>query len=430
MSEALARAVALHQRGELKQAEAAYLRLLEADHNNVDALHYLGVMRHQQGQSMLGIDLVRRAIALRPDYVDALNNLGNIYQQIGGAASAARAYEQALALRPDHPDAVRNLGVALRKLKRYEESADAHQRAIAQEPGNVHNYYALAQVYKEMGRFDEAIETLQKALDVQPEPDGFRLRGQMLYGLGRIEQAAANYEAWLRLDAGSPIARHMLAACTLKDIPARADDGFVTKVFDSFADSFDKVLHKLEYRAPALIGVALQRSEGEPRGLLDIVDAGCGTGLLAQYLRPYARRLVGVDLSPRMLEKAADRAMYNQLVPAELAAFLRASPEAFDVVASSDTLVYFGDLGEAFAAARRSLRPRGRLLFTVEHASEEAEAPAGYRLCPHGRYSHSEPYVRKCLAEADFEVIEIETAHLRWEGGSYVKGLVVSARRA
>ena len=51
-------------------------------------------------------------------------------------------------------------------------------------------------------------------------------------------------------------------------------------------------------------GKALERIEGAPRGELEIVDAGCGTGLLAPHLRPYARRLVGVDLSPKMLEKA------------------------------------------------------------------------------------------------------------------------------
>jgi predicted TPR repeat methyltransferase len=429
MSEALAQAIALHQRGELKQAEAAYLGLLQADHDNADALHYLGVVRHQQGESLLGVDLVRRAIALRPDYVDALNNLGNIYQQIGCSADAAKAYEQALALRSDHPEALRNLGVALRKLQRFEEAAAAHQRAIAQEPGNVQNLYGLAVVYKDMGRFEDAVKALEKALALRPEPDGFRLLGQMFYGLRRIDQAAANYAAWLRIDPESPVARHMLAACTLKDIPARAADGFVTKVFDGFAESFDGVLRRLEYRAPALVGEALRRIEGEPGARLDIADAGCGTGLLAEHLRPYARRLVGVDLSPGMLAKAAKRAIYDELVAAELAFFLRSSPEAFDIVASSDTLVYFGALAEPLAAARAALVPRGRLLFTLEHALDEQAVPQGYRIHPHGRYSHTEPYVRKTLAEAGFEVVHIEAAHLRREAASYVNGLVVAARR-
>jgi predicted TPR repeat methyltransferase len=427
--QALASAIAQHQKGQLEEAEKVYLGVLEADQNNVDALHYLGVVRHQRGESLLGIDLVRRAIELRPDYVDALNNLGNIFHQLGGAVDAAKAYERVLALRPDHPEALRNLGMALRTLKRFDESVDAHLRAVEQEPANVLNYYGLATAYKDLNLLDKAVQTLRKALEVKPESEGFRHLGQLLYGLRRIDEAAANYEAWLRADPDSPVAKHMLAACTLKDIPVRAGDAFVTQVFDGFAETFDKVLHKLEYRAPALVGQALQRTDGEPRGVLEIVDAGCGTGLLGEYLRPYARRLVGVDLSPRMIEKAAKRGVYDETIIAELASLLRSSPEAFDIIASSDTLVYFGDLRDALAAARTALRPGGRLLFTLEHASNENEIPEGYRIHPHGRYSHTESYVRKALAEADLEVVDIEKEHLRREGNSYVVGLVVVARR-
>jgi predicted TPR repeat methyltransferase len=423
----LASAIALHQRGQLKEAEEVYLALLEADHDNPDALHYLGLMRFQQGQCPLAIDLVRRALQISPDYVDAYSNLGNIYQQLNGPEAAAELYRKALALRPDHPPALHNLGLVLRQLKRFEEAIGLHQRAIENDPRNLQSLYALSQVYKEMGRPEEAVGTLKKALAIRPDRDGFRRLGQMLYALHRIEEAAANYEGWLRVEPDSPVAKHMLAACTLKDVPIRAGDGFVTQVFDGFAESFDRVLHSLEYLAPALVADALQRTDGPPRGELDIVDAGCGTGLLAQHVRPYARRLVGVDLSPRMLEKAAKRALYDELVAAELASFLRSSPGAFDVVASSDTLVYFGELRDVLAAACAALRPGGRLLFTLERAADEA-LPEGYCIRPHGRYSHAEPYVRATLAEAGFEVIEICSAHLRREGARYVEGLVVLAR--
>jgi predicted TPR repeat methyltransferase len=424
----LASAIALHQRGQLKEAEEVYLALLAANHDNADALHYLGLMRFQQGQCPLGIDLVQRALQVSPDYVDAYNNLGNMYQQLDGLEAAAELYRKALAVRPDHPPALQNLGLVLRQLKRYEEAVGLHQRAIENDPGNVQNLYALSQVYKAMGRSEEAVETLKKALAIKPVGDGFRRLGQMLYALHRIEESVANYEAWLRVEPDSPIARHMLAACTHKDVPVRAGNAFVTKVFDGFAESFDKVLHALEYRAPALVADALQRTDGPPRGELHIVDAGCGTGLLAQHLRPYARRLVGVDLSPKMLEKAGKRALYDELVAAELASFLRSSSGAFDVVASSDTLVYFGDLRDVLSAACAALRPGGRLLFTLERAAEEA-SPEGYFIHPHGRYSHAVPYVRGTLAGAGFEVIDIENVHLRREGEHYVEGLVVLARR-
>lgn len=426
---ALESAIALHQRGELARAEAVYLGVLQSDADNPDALHYLGVLRHQQGQPLLAIDLVSRAIEVSPAYFDAYNNLGNILKQSGALTDAAKLYEEALTLQPGNPLALRNLGIALAELKRYEEAIELHQRAIAREPTNVESFYLLASAYKSMGCSEKAVATLKDALAIQPSADGFRRLGQMLYSMRKIDEAAAVYQRWLDAEPDNPIARHMLAACTRSNVPQRAENDFVTRIFDGFAESFDRVLHNLEYRAPALVGEALRRALGESTQALEIVDAGCGTGLLGQYLRPYARRLVGIDLSPRMLEKAATRALYDRLVVVELGLFLRTSPECFDVVASSDTLVYFGDLHEPLAAARTSLRPSGLLLFTLERASNDGEDWAGYCLHPHGRYSHGEAYVRKTLNETGFELATIDQAHLRREGMDYVEGLVVTARR-
>jgi predicted TPR repeat methyltransferase len=428
LPERLAGAIARHRSGRLEEAEKVYAEVLAAEPDNVDALHYLGVLRHQQGRSYVALQLVSRAIKLKPDAVDAINNLGNIYLQVGTSVEAIVAYQHVLELRPDHPDASRNLGIARRRLERDQETVERCERAIEHDPGEVANYYALANAYRRVARYEEVLATLKKALAVRPEADAFRWLGHLLRGLGRHAEAAANYEAWLRAEPDHPIPKHMLAAGTLKDVPARAGDAFVASVFDTFAETFDEVLMgRLEYRAPALVGEALKRIDGEARGELHVVDAGCGTGLLAQYLRPYARRLVGVDLSPKMQEKARTRG-YDELVVAEIGSFLRSSPGRFDLVASSDTLVYFGDLREVLAAARTALRPGGRLVFTVEHAAGEDEVPAGYRIHPHGRYSHTEAYVRRTLAEAGFEVVELEKAHLRREGGGYVEGLLVAAR--
>jgi predicted TPR repeat methyltransferase len=422
-------AIEAQRSGKLDEAARTYLAVLEADPDNVDALHFLGVLRHQEGRTALGVDFVLRAIALRPNYFDALNNLGNMYLKFG-PTEAVTAYHKALELRPGDPGVLRNLGAALRQLKRHEEAAELFERGIRERPGDLDNYYSLSVAYKDMGRTDDAIAILRKAIEVRPESEAFRRLGQILYGLRRIDEAAALHEAWLRAEPDNPIAKHMLAASTSRDVPARAGDAYVAQVFDGFAESFEDVLvNRCEYQAPELVGKALRRIAGEPRGDLDIVDAGCGTGLLAEYLKPYARTLIGVDLSSKMIIKAAPRP-YDRLIVYELAAFLDSAPRSFDVVASSDTLVYFGDLREVLAAARRSLRDEGRLVFTLEHAADEAEVPAGYRIHPHGRYSHTERYVRRALAEASFAVVEIQQARLRREGAAYVDGLVVAARTA
>ena len=167
---------------------------------------------------------------------------------------------------------------------------------------------------------------------------------------------------------------------------------------------------------------------GAPEGRLDILDAGCGTGLCGEHVKPFARRLVGVDLSLEMLKRAGVRKLYDDLILGELTAFVGAAPAAWDLVVSADTLVYFGDLAPVMAAALRGLRPGGHLVFTVERASE-AEAPQGFRINPHGRYSHTEAYVRRVLSASRLEPRRLTHVHLRLELKKPVEGLLVVAAR-
>jgi predicted TPR repeat methyltransferase len=165
---------------------------------------------------------------------------------------------------------------------------------------------------------------------------------------------------------------------------------------------------------------------GPPAGGLDIVDAGCGTGLCGPLLRAHARRLAGCDLSAGMLRRAHARKVYDVLHQAELTYYLRTQPAAFDAVVSADTLCYFGALESALAAARRCLRPGGWLLFSVEALSESSPLP--HRLQANGRYAHAAGYLRDALSEAGFDVHEVRRDRLRMEAGEPVPGWLVTAR--
>lgn len=164
---------------------------------------------------------------------------------------------------------------------------------------------------------------------------------------------------------------------------------------------------------------------------LDVLDVGCGTGLGAALLKPHARRLVGVDLSPKMLAKAGALALYDELATAELTAYLGACSAEFDLLFAADTLVYFGRLDEVFANAFAALRPGGCLAFTVERLPDATDSGAtpGFVLTATGRYQQSESYLREALASAGFSAAHIIETQLRMEQEAPVIGLVVVAAK-
>ena len=146
----------------------------------------------------------------------------------------------------------------------------------------------------------------------------------------------------------------------------------------------------------------------------------------APIVAPFARRLVGVDLSEGMLAHAKDKNVYQALMKAELTEFLRDNSETFDLIVSADTLVYFGDLKGAITAFAGALRPNGLFVFTLEHAVGDSDG-VDYRLELHGRYSHARAYVEQLLTFAGLQS-KIIQAELRMEAGAPVPGLAQAAK--
>lgn len=429
--EALALAMRLHRGGHLDHAETIYRRILAIAPRDPDALHYLGILRHQRGGTSEAVDLIRSAIDSSPEYAEAHNNLGNVLQEAGRIAEAGAAYRRALELRPDDAPTLNNLGVALRSLGQIEEAIALHRRAIALAPRYAEGHLSLGKALRQSGHLDGAIEAFRTTIELEPTHErAYTNLGQLLHRAGRDADAVRLFDDWLRHDPFNPVALHMRAACSGVDVPARASDGYVTQVFDALARGFDEHLRQLHYRVPQLAIEALAADVGAPRQSFDVLDAGCGTGLCGPLLRPYARHLVGVDLSTGMLAKARGRGVYDELIEAELTAYLTSRPHAFDLIVSADTLIYFGDLGPVLAAVAGALRADGRLIFSVESADHgDGAAPGGYRINASGRYSHREAYLRDQLVSSSLTVRSIAPAVLRQEGGVPVAGHVVAARK-
>jgi predicted TPR repeat methyltransferase len=389
------RALELHKAGRLAEAEAIYLRLLRGRSNDADALHFLGLLRMHQGRRPAAIELMQRSLKTRPNNPHAWNNLGNLMLAEGNEDDAEHAYTQATNLAPKMAEAWFNLGILFRRKRRPEDALKSFRAVLDSNP-----------------RFSGAYESL----------------GLLLYRMGRNDHAADVYRKWLDVEPGNPLAQHMYAATSGQSVPPRANDRYVVKLFDGFAASFDSSLKSLDYAAPQLLSAALTERIDFGQKNLDVLDAGCGTGLCGLLLRSTAKSLVGVDLSAGMLAKARARKVYDELVEAELCAFMSSRPSSFDVVNCADTLVYFGALEEALGAARSCLRPHGVFGFTVE--AEPPESTESYKIHAHGRYGHGAVYVDSVMRDSGFTAIEREPVVLRKERGQDVQGHLVIGRVA
>jgi len=415
-----------HRVGKFHEAEARYRNILRSMPQNATALHFLGVLRHQQGRPDEGVELVRRALALAPTYVDAWSNLGNVYKESGRMDDAAAAYRQALSLSEEHSAAWNNLGVVLRARGEPAPAVEALRRAIDLAPDFADAYYNLGNALRECGRLAEAVAAYRQALSLDSSHARAHYRlGYALYMSGARAEATQVFRRWLDVEPGNPIPGHMLAAFSGENVPDRASDDYVRVTFDGFAASFDDVLvHRLGYQAPKAVLDALAPVLGAPQTAYDILDAGCGTGLCGPLLKPYARSLTGVDLSTGMLARARARETYDRLCADEITRFLAGNRRSFDVIVFVDTLCYFGELNRLAQMAHGALRAGGWIAFTVER-SDDVDA---YRMEPHGRYSHARAYVDRLLASAGFEDIESAPVVLRRELGAPVQGWVVRAR--
>mgnify|MGYP004540609259 CR=1 FL=1 len=216
-----------------------------------------------------------------------------------------------------------------------------------------------------------------------------------------------------------------LAALGAAEPPGRAPAAYVRDLFDNYAPRFEAELTgALGYRTPEALAALLRAAGLEPAGDLEVLDAGCGTGLSGGALRPWARRMTGVDLSPRMLDAARSRGIYEALEEAELVEFLARHRGAYDLVAAADVLNYLGDLAPALNAMAAALRPGGHAAFSLETG-----VGASYALGPGMRYRHDPAHVIALAEATRLNLLELEDVTLREERGEPVAGTLMVLRR-
>jgi predicted TPR repeat methyltransferase len=333
------------------------------------------------------------------------------------------------------------------------------RQALASGRGGLMTRLALGRAHLAVGNVDAALEQLRSTCALAPGiADAALALGQALMAAGHLPAAVAEFERASRLDPEFAAARHALGLAWLEagepdraiEILAglsatpfatdagekialaramkqanRSAPGYVRHLFDQFSADYDtRMLGALSYRAHLILRELADLVLVERHGL-DILDLGCGTGLTGTVFADLARRLDGVDLSPRMIERTKARDIYDCLTVADLETALARKGACYDLILAADTLVYFGDLGPTFRGAAQSLKPLGFLLFTVEHKDNDS----GYELGPKRRYRHGESYLRREAALSGLDLMGLLHCTPRLDAEKPVNGLAAALQR-
>lgn len=428
----VAEAVGLHRQAKLEEASEAYQRILDHEPENADVLNYFGMLEFQRGNAHRGIELAESCLAIDDCHASGCNNLANMYLSTYRLDEAERYYLKSIDMDAQAIEPLYNMAVIEKAKKNYSAAEDYFNKVLEINPLHSVCLMALADMYTTLGHLEPALQVLQSCLNSELSTEEQK---STLISMARLCQSLDNqdaaidiYQKWLAAYPNDPTATHLLAAATGVEVPEKPDERYVKDMFDRFAESFDKVLTNLEYNAPQQIQAIVEdlHQHTEPHSL-NIVDAGCGTGLCGHYLKPLASQLIGVDLSPGMLKRAKYRDQYDELIEEDLNEYFRQVSKKCDLIVSADTLCYFGNLVDFLKLSYEALTADGWLIFTAER--HDGDTTTGYHLQTHGRYSHTRTYLEKSMLAAGYHLEDIHERDLRMERKTPVKGYLVVGKK-
>jgi predicted TPR repeat methyltransferase len=417
---------ALQDLGRTDAALASYEAALRLDPAYALAWDNRGNTLRRLGRLAEALDSYERALGINPALADAWCHRAIALHDLGRHADAVASAEQALAMRPAYADAFVALGHALQALDRHADSIDAYGRALALAP-QADTWCAHGAALKKSGDLAGALHSYERALALRPDYAlAEHYRANTLRALGQRDAAVASYRRALDLGADAVEIRFALAALGEGEQPAAAPADYVKHLFDQYAGRFDRhLVDVLGYRTPALLD-ALLRPHLAALPVDAALDLGCGTGLCAPFLRPLARHVTGVDLSQKMLDKAAELDLYDDLICADIVAWLAERPASCDLAVAADVLVYLGDLSPLFARVRRALHAGGLFALSCEALDDGRD----HAILPSNRFAHALDYVTRTARAAAFDVVATERAVLRQDHGRDVAGHLVLLRAA
>lgn len=372
------------------------------------------------------LQAAERALALEPNSATAHYCKADSLRRGGDVVAARASLDTALMLMPTNL-AYRELAVNLANAQADHATAEKHLRAaFAQKPDIPGIKTMIGNALRYQSKFDEAEKWLLEALE-RDSNDAQAHNGlaTIAYNRDDLETARKYSSEAVRLqpdDKGFVYMHELLSG----KVPDQAPEDVTRGLFDRYASRFDShLVGVLKYRLPKIFSARIL--ELYPDRKLNILDLGCGTGLVGAALGPIEGYFVGVDLSLPMLEEAKKHGVYSRLHHVNLLDALAATDEAeYEVIIAADVFIYLGALDAAINGAFKVLRPGGHLFFSVEAGPDDGP---DFSVEKSMRYTHARRYIQQLMHSAGFVSTTFEDTDLRMEQNTPIHGLIVSAQK-
>ena len=366
---------------------------------------------------------------MKNTHIDSLYEKAEIAHEKQDFKTAKSLYKSVLQIDKNNYQSHRWLADVYLELEDYKNAIKSFKKALALDntDADVLNDAGLA--YYEEDFPSEAVNLYVQGIEISPNHECLHSNlGKALYEMylhADKDTAQKIATKWMQDFPNNPDASFMGSAITGLN-PAEQNIDFVRATFDDFASTFDEKLAELEYKAPELLSQALCRYTNN---LGAVLDAGCGTGLVAPLIHTISHSITGVDLSGEMINLAKKRNLYTDLHTEDLVQFLKNNINIFDTIIAADVLCYFGDLSPVMHNFHTALKDKGVLAFSLEKTDISNACDNGFVLNASGRYKHTKQSIIAVLNQQGFTILEIHSKVLRTEHGKSVWGLVVIAQK-
>ena len=382
--------------GRLEKARLGFKKMLRVSPGNTLALYNLGMIAHHTNDNHAAIQYMLEAQA----NVQSRTQLTAIfYCNLGAMFIAVNDSDQAL---------------------------DALGKALSMDPGLAIAHNNMGNVLSLKDRLEDAVVAYNSAIRLDPKfTDAYVNLGGILMKLDRIKAATTCYKRAAALNPDHPTAGHLYASLSGKDLDT-ASHAYVRKLFDDYSENFEKSLvGTLEYSMPVMLREVFDSIEERPQVFTNMIDLGCGTGLVGKAFSAIAERMTGIDLSSQMIEKAGEIGLYDQLLVGSIDEEFEKLQTSYDLIICADVFPYIGNLNRIFLIASRHCVSEGYFAFSTERSDEVSE----YMLQSTGRFVHSSQYIKTLCDNHGFKLLVLKQVKLRKQADAWILGDLVVLQR-